>query len=166
MTFTPLDVAWAAGLFEGEGSFVFYATKTSKRRITASLTTTDEDVIRKFCSVVGLGVIYGPRCIGTNKPFWQWTTTTFEDTQAIVALFWRWLGARRKEKAKEVIHQYLAVNVRFHKPFKLASRHSKQDAVAMRALAAKGVLQADIAKQFNRSPSSVSRILSGGRKAG
>src|SRR5689334_3983660 len=49
----PLDkegLAWAAGLFEGEGCFHF--ASRANRVIVASLTTTDEDVVRRFHAIV------------------------------------------------------------------------------------------------------------------
>ena len=160
------DLAWAAGLFEGEGNFSFYATKGSRRRVMARLTTTDDDVLQKFKSIVGLGQIYGPFMPNKGKKLaWTWSTTTFEEAQAVVALFWDWLGARRKLAASSMLQQYHAVKTRPMAPFKLSQRHSKEDAIKMRELFAAGRKQSDIAQMFNRSQSSISLILSRKRKA-
>lgn len=166
MTYEREDLAWAAGLFEGEGSITFYSTKNSRRRITVVLTSTDEDVIRKFHGIVGLGRVYGPRLKEGYKPAWTWTTTTFEEAQAAISLLWIWLQSRRRETAKIALSKYHSIVVRHHNLFRLSERHSKEDAIKIRELYLSGVSQKDIAKHFNRSASSISRILSGQRKAG
>jgi len=70
-----LDTAWAAGLFEGEGSVCWLnMSTTNQRRVpNLGLSTTDEDVIRRFHSIVGVGFVYGPYSnsgVG-DKPYWQ-----------------------------------------------------------------------------------------------
>jgi hypothetical protein len=93
-------MAWAAGLFEGEGSF-----SCASSRVMSRLSSTDEDVVRKFREVVRVGRVYGPAMHGHlgTKPLWTWQVTAFEDVQAIVAMFWRWLGQRRRKKALETL---------------------------------------------------------------
>lgn len=101
-------VAWAAGLFEGEGSFGL----KSSRYPVASLGMTDEDVVRRFHDVVGVGQVYGPFNHGrqaenpTYKPHWQWQIQSFEGVQFLAGMFWPWLGFRRKEKVTEVLTTY------------------------------------------------------------
>ncbi len=97
------DIAWAAGLFEGEGCIGYWSRKCS-----ATLVTTDRDVLDRFVAVVGLGAIEkNPRLsrVGSfaKKPQWVWRASGFEDTQAIVAAFWRWLGRRRRDKCEDVL---------------------------------------------------------------
>jgi hypothetical protein len=59
---TDSEIAWAAGLFEGEGSC--YGTVRSDRyntrRIRMNLRMTDQDVVERFAKVVGVGSVYGP----------------------------------------------------------------------------------------------------------
>ena len=67
--------AWAAGLFEGEGSIVFYSRQDRKwkGRMQMNIRSTDEDVIDRFMAVVGLGVKNGPYVReGNRKPQWMW----------------------------------------------------------------------------------------------
>lgn len=103
------DIAWAAGLFEGEGSIGggLIGTKAAARLF---LCTTDKDVLERFREVVGLGVIEsGPRKSSLGKkPIWLWRVSSFQHTQAIIAAFWPWLGSRRRGRAQEV----LAANTR------------------------------------------------------
>jgi hypothetical protein len=99
------EIAWAAGLFEGEGSLGYYSKKCS-----ATLVTTDRDVLERFAAVVGLGKIEkSPRMPRPSnfakKPQWVWKAVSFEDVQAIVAAFWPWLGERRRQRVAEVLRE-------------------------------------------------------------
>jgi hypothetical protein len=50
-----LDIAWAAGLFEGEGTIV-----DSTGSVQLRVKMTDLDVLEKLFDVFGVGGIYGP----------------------------------------------------------------------------------------------------------
>jgi hypothetical protein len=107
---------WAAGLFEGEGSFIGRGkVHGGGRSITAMVSMTDEDVVRKMHAVIGLGQINGPYSYRndvkrpgrvSHKPFWRWQVTSFENTQAFICLVWPWLCARRRERAKKLLRDY------------------------------------------------------------
>ena len=102
---TTETVAWTAGLFEGEGC-IGTARNKKKRASTPrlQLSMTDEDVVRRFGESLRLGRVNGPyRGKGGRKDHWSWNVTSFEKVQAIVAMFWPWLGRRRKDRAKEVL---------------------------------------------------------------
>jgi hypothetical protein len=110
-----IALAWAAGLFEGEGSITHRSSHgdTSGRvPIACRLALTDEDVIRRFHKVVGVGRLYGPythinaRDSGKpRKPHWLWATTNFEHAQVTIALFWGWLGVRRRSQAHDALRR-------------------------------------------------------------
>jgi len=79
---------------------------------------TDEEIVRKMHTVIGLGGINGPysyrdsvatdgrRNRASHKPFWRWQTTSFESTQAVICMLWPWLGERRRERAKKLLRDY------------------------------------------------------------
>jgi hypothetical protein len=46
------EIAWAAGLFEGEGTIT-----SSRGRLVARLNNTDEEVVRHFAMIIGLGEV-------------------------------------------------------------------------------------------------------------
>ena len=99
-------IAWAAGLFEGEGCITSHAgaTKLSPRYLRLALASTDEDVVRQFHEIVGLGSVggpYGPYKGKTKKPHWQWHAATQKADQALTVLL-PYLGERRQAKAEEV----------------------------------------------------------------
>jgi hypothetical protein len=100
-TFNREEVAWAAGLFEGEGCWSWNARTGSPG---ASMKSTDEDVLRKFVRIVGVGGVHGPH-IGTGKPIWGWNVNSFQQVQHLACLFWVHLGDRRKEKLCERLTQ-------------------------------------------------------------
>jgi hypothetical protein len=94
------ELAWAGGLFEGEGSF--HLTKTFKPR--AALCMSDEDSVRRFHRAVGVGRVNGPRLPrGGTKEVWTWQAAKFEEFQAAVVFIWYGLGARRRAKAIEIL---------------------------------------------------------------
>lgn len=166
MTFTREQLAWAGGLFEGEGCISFSSSKSSPRRLTLRLATTDEDVLVHFKDILGLGRIYGPFMPkGGKKPAWVWNTTSFEEAQAVIGMLWSFLGSRRRRSARTGLVSYLQTKVRFMKRLKLSSRCKEEDLILMRSLRFEGLSHTEIAKRMSRSPSSISRLLSGSRKA-
>src|ERR1035437_2336605 len=95
------ELAWAAGLFEGEGCFSVLKRGTNPQ---AALSMVDEDIVKKFAIIMGehIGKIYS-----YQKPPYQrvykWQTTGFTGVQQSICLLWNGLGKRRKEKAKYVM---------------------------------------------------------------
>lgn len=100
MSATREDLAWAAGLFEGEGSI-----SLKPKTLQLQLASTDEDVVRKFCGLIGLGKVYGPYISGKprHKPTFHWHVSGHEKCQAILAAFWGFLCSRRQSRAKEAL---------------------------------------------------------------
>lgn len=114
-------LAWAGGLFEGEGSFVLGkgsgAGQTHYRNIRAIFCTTDKDVMLKFDRVL-IGVRAGIHVRKNHaghlgkKRVYQWSTGSFEGCQAVIACLWPWLGIRRKARAREILlamREYYAI---------------------------------------------------------
>lgn len=109
-TFQPnaKELAWAGGLFEGEGCFYLRKPGSSRNHFgvpLAIMSMTDEDSIRRFHAAVGgIGSVkIRPISQNMTKPAWVWTTAGFPSTQAIVAMLWFGLGERRKEKATQIL---------------------------------------------------------------
>lgn len=97
--------AWAAGLFEGEGSAVCrpmsYRRKGLQRRLQISMS--DEDVLLRFREVVGAGGIRplkprkhtGGR---PQKPMFRWTCSKWSDTERIARALYPFLLSRRRQQ--------------------------------------------------------------------
>lgn len=101
-SWTRENIAWAAGLFEGEGCI----TTQKGRAGRLDLISTDQDVIRKFYAIVGVGRVNGPYRPNSSlghKPQWRWSVSGFENIQALLAAFWTFLCERRRKRAIEVL---------------------------------------------------------------
>lgn len=101
------DLAWATGLFEGEGSIYVDRSDQRKRdgkvRLEMSLASTDEDVVRRFRYIAG-GTVFGPYTTrrGT-KPYWTWKLRDEESIHVLVNEMWPYLGRRRREQVEDAI---------------------------------------------------------------
>lgn len=90
-------VAWAAGIFEGEGSIV-----EQGRVVRLQVKMTDYDVIARLWTIFG-GRVYGPYKYdqgdgSERKPAWVWISDG-SDPAAIAREMLPWLGERRRERA-------------------------------------------------------------------
>lgn len=92
------DIAWAAGLFEGEGCI-----SHTNGYVTLSLAMTDPDVVERFAAITGMGRPIRTSEQGRRKTMYVWTCSRFEQMQAILAMFWSFLGQRRRAKAREAL---------------------------------------------------------------
>ena len=164
MTIDREKLAWAAGLFEGEG--YFSAPKANGRvcSVTAGINGfTDRPVLEQFMAAVQMGRILGPyhrvspMSGKPQKPSYQWIVCSFEETQALVALLWGWLGARRRSKALEVLGAFLAKENRTGK-----RRGTIRPIVPeIKRLLREGKRNYEVVKVFDCSPATVSAIASG-----
>lgn len=102
------EIAWAAGLFEGEGSVVHLGGATSKRWCCA-LAMVDRDVVEHFFEVVQVGRMYGPygyrndlkRKRKHHKPYWRWAVANRDGVLLLYRMFRRWMGVRRLAKLEQ-----------------------------------------------------------------
>jgi hypothetical protein len=95
------DWAWAAGLFEGEGSIYLIESRPA-----ASLPNCDIEVVDRFADIVG-GTVYGPYepTAGQwgRQPRWVWRINGVDDCLAFVARVGLYLGTRRRSRGQEVL---------------------------------------------------------------
>jgi hypothetical protein len=89
------EVAWAAGVFEGEGTITH-----SRGRLNIRLKMTDEEVVYSFASIVKFGEVYGPYQPSEEdghrrKPYWVWVACEY-DALEVLEMIWPWRagGAR------------------------------------------------------------------------
>lgn len=104
---TEAQVAWAAGLFEGEGCWNVYVHPGGKTRMQARLGMTDRDVVERFAAVVGCGSVYLNDCEANQRKGWKplhtWAVYEAEKVREVIALLLPYMGARRTAKAREVL---------------------------------------------------------------
>lgn len=97
-------VAWAAGFFEGEGSFYPHrfrprADGSQLLHVYAGATQKDEQTIRRFHDIVGIGtVLYVAR-----GDIFSWKTTRKGQAAQVLDKFRPWLSDRRINRAEELL---------------------------------------------------------------
>lgn len=99
---TEAQIAWAAGIFEGEGCIM----AVKKTAVKLSVEMTDLDVLEAFQMIVGAGNICHKTC--TNpKPQWKaryhWQVYNRDDVERILRAFLPWLLSRRRAKAEAML---------------------------------------------------------------
>lgn len=102
------QVAWAAGLFEGEGSIVHFrvAAPTAarpdyrkwKRGLLLGMTDAD-DVVRRFHDLVGVGRVRRQPGKAAHSDVWIWEVTRWMDTEPLLRVLLPHFGDRRSEAA-------------------------------------------------------------------
>jgi hypothetical protein len=101
------DIAWAAGLFEGEGCITYGSSKNYPR---LQLKTTDQDVIERFTIAVGVGKISELNYkTSTGKTIWMWNCGKSNEVRDLLEKFLPWLGQRRTEKAEEALEKVAGI---------------------------------------------------------
>ena len=87
-----VDLAWAGGFFEGEGSVTMHGT-----RFAAEIRNNNADALARFRSCVEAGRIYGPYTDPSRrslKPFWVWLSHDGEAIHVMSSVA-PWLTERR-----------------------------------------------------------------------
>jgi hypothetical protein len=93
------DAAWAAGLFDGEGSTSTYVPKGKiypRRQMAVSqggLPGQVPDVLRRFKNIVGVGNVTGP-----YEGLYYWKTTRKDAVDLVGALLWPYLSGEKRRQ--------------------------------------------------------------------
>lgn len=95
-----IDLAWAAGLLEGEGSFTKFEGKWN--RVTCA--SVDKDIIHRLKSIFNCGGISSNRTTVTGKTVYTYYVTKKEDADNIMLLVLPFMGKRRSEKIRELLN--------------------------------------------------------------
>lgn len=72
---TPEDLAWAAGIFDGEGTVTWTNGRTRKTLRLSVAQSGSPEIPERFQKAVGLGSVhgpYGPYGTHTRQPQYQW----------------------------------------------------------------------------------------------
>jgi len=97
------DIAWAAGIIEGEGCFRFYKIKNRKNSYSCGITVimSDKDVLEKLRDILKTGTLR-PKNIYVNKPLWNWSVQNHKGTFDTLLRIMPYLGERRLKRASEL----------------------------------------------------------------
>lgn len=113
------ELAWAAGFFDGEGCTTRGLDRRNGNRPTRlSISNTNIACLQRFRSAVGsLGAIcdQGRAARPGYKPMYAFYTSSFTNTQAIIAMLWPWLGQEKRAQAAKALSGYVQ-DVRNRKP--------------------------------------------------
>lgn len=150
------DRAWAAGLFEGEGSLSVNYNRNQRPHIQLSITSTDHDVIARFVETVGAGRVYGPyRQSRPGKPQYQWRAHGWELLKRLQQEWGPYLGARRSTR-------FAAVLALEPDPYVRVNRHQRKltdDQVRdVRVRLGLGETQTSIARRHGTTQTTISHI--------
>jgi hypothetical protein len=114
---TEAEIAWAAGVLEGEGCISWSNSTTVRdgQRLQArvSIAMTDEDVLVRVRDILGCGVVRPNTREGKvywkphHKPQWTWEVRARDDVERVLTVLLPWLCARRRERAEEVLAEFV-----------------------------------------------------------
>lgn len=92
------EVAWAAGLFEGEGHVTAnYNAPRGRPRVVVTLSICDKDVFDRFVAIVGVGSVRLERLLPSqHRDRWVWQITG-KSAKPILEMLLPWMGKRRRE---------------------------------------------------------------------
>lgn len=103
-------LAWAAGLFDGEGSVYLarHRTHAGYLRLEAAITQSDArgmpHVLTQFRRVTSLGFAKGPYPAPPgHDPVYRWKLYRGPDIELMIERLWPWLGAVKREQADRAI---------------------------------------------------------------
>lgn len=105
------ELAWAAGLFDGEGYIGCHQRKLPSGRGNARIALTvvqwhDADVIVRFHAAIGGLGRRSQRRRERGAIEYRLGIQTFEAVQAAVALLWPWLSGPKRAQATRSLEQY------------------------------------------------------------
>jgi len=106
-----LDLAWLAGLLEGEGSFMLKTKRSYNGTIAISLQMTDKDIVEK-CAAILKTKVYGPYNSKQKKKNGEpkketYLLTVFGTTAASwMMTLYPLMGERRKQKIEELLNHW------------------------------------------------------------
>lgn len=106
-TFSREDLAWAAGIFDGEGN-AGGGLRRRHRWICASIAQAHQELPDRFCRVVSVGSVKGPYRpkYPNGLPYWVWTANQLETVQHVAAVLWPWLGSVKRDQLARAITGY------------------------------------------------------------
>ncbi len=102
------EAAWAAGLFDGEGTFGAYAKphmrpswRGAQMSVPQASATEVPETLLRFRSAVGVGTVTGPRIVPSpwsRLPQYRWQANGRHVCSAAIKVIWPWLGlVKRRE---------------------------------------------------------------------
>lgn len=97
------EIAWVAGLFEGEGNIGW----GRRGGLTLRVQMTDEDVVRRLHATVVVGTVTGPYWDGDqrHKESWRWAVSG-PGARELAERLLPFMGARRSARLQEGLERW------------------------------------------------------------
>jgi hypothetical protein len=91
------DVAWLAGIIEGEGQIAYYLAARSP---VLAVSMTDKDIIEKLHTITGEGNVRGPYKVEKphHTPIWRWSVQNKAGVRRILEAIKPHMGIRRRKQ--------------------------------------------------------------------
>jgi hypothetical protein len=122
------SLAWAAGLFDGEGSTELHTRRTPDRtwfslrsRVSQCDANEVPAVLRRFQAIVGCGRIDGPTSGEGYQNAYKWDAGA-DETLRVLPKLWPWLGTVKRVQAIEAIKSVDALPVLRRHPWRDGAR--------------------------------------------
>jgi hypothetical protein len=109
-----IELAWAAGFFDGEGHVSCRPTRNSRSRayrMYVQISQTDPEPLLRFKAAVhGVGVTHGPFMPKGPQwsPVWTYRANRFEQAQAVLAMLWPFLSGPKRRAAQIALESMAA----------------------------------------------------------
>jgi hypothetical protein len=104
------EAAWAAGLFDGEGTFGAYAKphmrpswRGAQMSVAQASATDVPETLLRFRSTVGVGTVTGPRIVPSpwsRLPQYRWQANGRHVCSAAIKVIWPWLGPVKRAQIR------------------------------------------------------------------
>ena len=92
-----VEIAWAAGFFDGEGS-----TSLDKSKPRVAIGQKDRQVLDRFKTAVGYGKVYGPYVyVNPPRTFFYYVVRR-QQAEDVIACLWPFLSQIKREQATAV----------------------------------------------------------------
>lgn len=96
---SDINLAWLAGLLEGEGSFI-----SSAGRVMIALEMTDEDIVRRVQTLTGVGGVWQTtKRQAHHKQAWRWAAQGQAEVKELLETLLPLMGQRRTIKIIECL---------------------------------------------------------------
>lgn len=101
---TDVELAWVAGILEGEASFGFSGSLLKRRQMRAQCGMTDADVIDRLHKLCGGNVTV--RKFKAYKDLYVWTLTKRSELIPFLRQLQPLMGVRRSARIQELLNYY------------------------------------------------------------
>lgn len=110
----PIELAWAAGFFDGEGYIAFRLNNANKngkyyRRIEIQIGQIDTFVLERFARAVDCGTVYGPVGLETRdgrSPLYKYNLTGIDNIKRVWHLLMPYLSPIKLEQWRKAMELY------------------------------------------------------------